>query len=68
MSSKRHIRKKSCTGKVQHETLGAGWKQIGRLRKIAGSRGHLHVYACSFCRFFHVGHRSRQAARSAAAR
>jgi hypothetical protein len=50
MSSKRHIRRKSCTGKRRYVT-----QQLA----IAAKRGReLDPYRCQFCGGFHLGHRS----------
>lgn len=61
MSSKRRIRRKSCTGKVKHNTLSQGWAHISNLVRTKGPQGNLRPYPCSFCRFFHVGHASKAA-------
>lgn len=63
MSSKRRIRRKSCTGKQRHATMGECWSHIFSLVAAKGPQGNLRPYACSFCRFFHVGHASRAARR-----
>ncbi len=52
MASKRRLRRKSCDGKVGHETFGAAF--------VAAKRTHgsgLVPYRCRFCGKFHVGHR-----------
>lgn len=53
MASLRRVRRKSCEGKVPHETRDAA--------KIASRRtgnGHeTKPYLCKFCRRWHVGHR-----------
>lgn len=61
MSSKRRIRRKSCTGKVRHNSLSQGWAHIRNLVQTKGPQGNLRPYACGFCRFIHVGHASKAA-------
>ena len=56
MSSKRHIRRKSCTGKRRHVSADDGFRHIAQLHSSKGYQGHMNVYRCAFCRFFHVGH------------
>lgn len=51
MSSKRALRRKSCEGKVQHETKDAAWAAS---RKTSG--GGVYPYRCSFGPHWHVGH------------
>ena len=60
MSSKRRLRRKSCTGKQRHTTVSQGYGHIAHLRKTLGAQGNLHVYQCTFCSFFHVGHASKR--------
>lgn len=50
MSSKRRLRKRSCSNKVAHDTVEAA--QIAR-RKIRS--GGYQVYKCKFCHKYHVG-------------
>lgn len=60
MSSKRHLRRNSCTGKQQHRTAEEGLRHIGQLRRsgqIAGFR--MNVYRCQFCKQYHIGHAGR---------
>jgi hypothetical protein len=48
-------RARSCTGKRAHETKQSALDHIFKLkRKDAAVR--MHVYACKFCKKFHVGH------------
>lgn len=56
MSSKRRIRRKSCTGKRRHLSADDGLRHISSLHKAKGYTGRMNVYHCAFCRFFHVGH------------
>lgn len=56
MASKRHIRRKACTGKVRHET--EAFALIARRKTNPGLVGSMGVYRCDFCGGFHVGHRS----------
>jgi hypothetical protein len=50
MSSRRALRRKSCEGKIRHETLGAAWIAA---RKTDGG---VRPYKCKWCSMFHVGH------------
>jgi hypothetical protein len=48
MSSKRHIRRKSCEGKVRYATVEEARKRL---------RGGMNAYRCKFCGGYHIGHR-----------
>lgn len=57
MSSKRRLRRKSCTGKERFVDQLAAQAAIGRLIRARGSgSGYLTPYRCSFCNGFHFGH------------
>jgi hypothetical protein len=59
MSSKRHLRRRSCESKRAYPTQQAAW---GGLKRTAGSG--LLLYRCRWCGQYHVGHppaRVRQA-------
>lgn len=60
MSSKRRIRRRSCTGKVRHETEQAARDHIGSLVRRKGWSGRMNAYRCAFCNGWHVGHRDRK--------
>ncbi len=54
MSSKRRIRRKSCKGKVRHESAQHAWAHVRALRKRDDDR--MNTYHCQFCGGWHVGH------------
>ena len=55
MTSKRHHRKRSCTGKKRYATED---EAQAAARRIAQRDGRpVDVYRCDFCRWLHVGHR-----------
>lgn len=56
MSSKRRLRRKSCTGKVRHETHGGALAHIRAIRAMNPGTPRLNPYRCQFCNFFHLGH------------
>ena len=56
MSSKRRLRRKSCTGKLQFPTQDAALSAIKALTRSKGWQGLLVPYRCSFCGQFHFGH------------
>jgi hypothetical protein len=58
MSSKRALRRRSCTGKVRYTLFEtAHWAMHRLLRHEGGTDGRrLSVYRCRFCRGFHFGH------------
>jgi len=56
MSSKRHIRKKSCDGKRRHDSRSEAIDHKMQMVKGGGSVGELWVYQCQFCGKWHVGH------------
>jgi hypothetical protein len=49
MSSKRHVRRKSCSGKRKYADQSAAIAVAKRLG--------LGAYGCKFCHGFHIGHR-----------
>jgi len=58
VSSKRAIRRRSCTGKQRHASVEAGFAaRRAMMRASKSAAGSLNVYACAFCGGFHVGHR-----------
>lgn len=62
MASKRRVRRKSCTGKIGHETAGvavAAMKSVQRRRWY----GPMNVYRCRFCSKYHIGHAGRRCER-----
>ena len=56
MSSKRRIRRKSCSGKFQYKSVADGQTAIGHLKKNTGDTSRFNVYKCQFCKQYHVGH------------
>lgn len=58
MSSKRHVRRKQCSGKHRHASEADAKGHIYQLRASGKTRaGVLTPYRCSFCGGFHIGHR-----------
>lgn len=58
MSSRRRLRRRACSGKVRHETMGQALAAIAYLRKSGHYDGApLDVYRCGFCKGYHFGHR-----------
>lgn len=60
MSSKRHLRRRSCEGKRRHPDKNAANRAAyGTGRHNAATRmapGDMHAYHCPHCGFWHVGH------------
>ncbi len=57
MSSKRRIRRKSCTGKTRYLSFKeAEHAMTGFIRRQSGSDWPLSPYRCKFCNGFHFGH------------
>jgi len=54
MSSKRHVRRKACTGKIHHATQAAAITAARSLYRATGE--HLTPYRCRFCHRYHIGH------------
>jgi hypothetical protein len=54
MSSKRRIRRKQCTGKIRHRSLGGAIAAAKSLRRAKGEI--VSAYSCRFCKGYHVGH------------
>jgi hypothetical protein len=63
MSSKRRIRRKSCTGKQRFKTAKDAHAAITALHKKKGWQGLLTPYVCQFCNAFHFGHPPAKAGR-----
>ncbi len=62
MASKRNVRRKSCTGKIRHETIGRAKYAVSRLITLGRTRGgKVLAYYCKFCGGFHVGHNGEPA-------
>ena len=57
MSSKRNVRKKSCSNKEKYETSNSAWREIRYIYDNDKKRdGRLHPYKCIFCKKYHIGH------------
>ena len=57
MSSKRRLRRKSCTGKKPYPTAADAQAAVHHLVRSGHTRGgFLHVYKCKFAKHYHVGH------------
>lgn len=56
MSSKRHIRRKSCTGKQRFTSQGDALDALKGLHKRKGYQGYMTPYRCPFCGGYHYGH------------
>lgn len=54
MSSKRRLRRKSCSRKTQHKNQTEAVAHVIQIRRTNGE--NLHSYRCRFCHFWHVGH------------
>ena len=55
MASKRHIRRKSCAGKVQHRDKAEAQAHLQSL--WFKTRDKYNLYRCNFCGFWCVGHK-----------
>ncbi|MGC4076904.1 MAG: hypothetical protein QM702_07685 [Rubrivivax sp.] len=65
MSSKRRIRRRSCTGKQRFDDVDAAQRAISSLIRRRGPQGGwLQPYHCQFCRGVHFGHAPRRPNRS----
>ena len=65
MASKRRIRRRACTGKVQH-TKDSAFNAALSLRKRTSER--VDAYPCEFGDHWHVGHRPKKVQQSISAR
>lgn len=59
MSSKRRIRRNSCTGKTQYQTDVEGKTAIYFLKQRTKDTSLMNVYKCKFCKHYHIGHAVR---------
>ena len=64
MSSKRRIRRKSCTGKQRFLNEAEALQAIKALTRAKGWQGLLTPYRCQFCNGFHFGHAPANVRRS----
>jgi hypothetical protein len=55
MSSRRALRRKACSGKIRHASMGAAW--IAAMKTDGGVR----PYKCRHCPGYHIGHSTHQA-------
>jgi len=53
MSSKRAIRRKSCEGKIQYDSIKSAFKV---LRVVHKNEKNMRIYKCKFCHQYHLGH------------
>lgn len=57
MASKRHIRRRQCSGKVRHASRDGAVAALRSLIYASPSRrGQMNTYRCKFCRGYHIGH------------
>lgn len=63
MSSKRHLRRRSCEGKVAYESQVEAARQAGLVRR-AHQGGSWAAYRCDFCGKWHVGRPSARQRRA----
>jgi len=54
MASKRHLRRKSCEGKVRHESQEDA--RVAIKRDFWNAHERVGAYKCKFCGGWHVGH------------
>lgn len=60
MSSKRHVRRKQCSGKHRHASQADAISHIHSLKSSGRARpGVMTPYRCRFCGGFHIGHTPR---------
>jgi hypothetical protein len=64
MASKRHARRKQCTGKKRHDTSDAAYAHRRWIARTQETYGRLVVYKCSFCKKYHVGTESAKRAKA----
>ena len=55
MSSKRAVRRKSCSGKVRYDDIELAWKAV-RASGARDNSGWILPYKCRFCGGYHIGH------------
>ena len=56
MSSKRALRRRSCTSKQRHASWDAANAALRSLRSRKGDHSEMQAYRCPFCSGFHFGH------------
>ena len=62
MASKRHLRRKACTGKVRYETAQAA--QHAATAACRRANAWIVAYGCRFCGGHHIGHPPRHVRQS----
>ena len=59
MSSKRHLRRKSCVRKTRYASQVEAQSAMGMLKRLdrqSGAISFMRTYPCPFCGGWHVGH------------
>lgn len=56
MSSKRRLRRKSCTGKSKHPSMEVAYAALRSLLKVNPGTPFMTPYKCQFCGGYHIGH------------
>lgn len=59
MSSKRRIRRRSCSRKVRYADTAAAAAAMQRVIRQKGWTGRMNAYRCAFCGGAHFGHAPR---------
>jgi len=57
MASKRHVRRKSCTGKIKYESKEDAVIKTIIIKRKTGEK--LNAYKCKFCKRYHIGHKPK---------
>lgn len=60
MSSKRRLRRKSCSGKRAYDSSAEGMTAMMNLKRNTGDTSWFNVYRCRFCKRYHIGHAPRR--------
>lgn len=66
MASKRHIRRKQCSGKVKYGSMDAANIVVDNWHKHGDT--FIHAYECKFCGQYHIGHMPKEMRKKAIAR
>lgn len=55
MSSKRRIKRRTCSQKRRYETYEEAWHQVLYLYRVQAVQTRRVVYRCQFCNGYHIG-------------
>jgi hypothetical protein len=56
VSSKRHVRRKTCVNKEWYATAEYAEQALIHIQRLFSHRGEQNIYECVLCGHWHIGH------------